>query len=86
MLYNNFKLGDRVDILSKSTGCPIRNSVIYDKYKEGASVYVVDIRYNCLVVSNSDGGDYYLPSDLRHVNPPFALEIDKMFDDLLHNI
>lgn len=63
----NFKIGNRVQILSKSTGGPLKHSIFCKKNKNFG--YVTKFYENIIVVNTyypSITGDYFLERDLKH--------------------
>ena len=87
---NKFQKGDRVRIISKSIGCTLEDSSIYER-GEGIG-YVVNANYNynhygdrCILVdSEKEGnvGDFFAYKDIELFNDPTKI-IDTMFDDMI---
>lgn len=92
-----FRVGDEVIAIDKSVGGVKENSSYYKSHHPTYVSNIKDRVHNSRVItvshknSMSGGysmkvGDYFLPSDLKHVNPPATVEIDKMFEDLINDI
>lgn len=76
-----FKIGDRVDIVSKSLG----KSFMSLKHREGVVEYIYgrgdgSDENNCIMVD----GNWFAPQDLRLSN--FTSEIEQMFDELIEDL